>query len=124
MESRDWSTDVCSSDLGSFAAQFVQIDIALEDNFTAGWNFQIDGFALDQLDGSTAKKAGDEVFLDLGRSRDDGRKGHDGIGADRDRDLHCAGGTVWFSQDACRGVWIMMAFGQAAASRVTAAWPR
>ena len=31
---------------------------------------------------------------------------------------------IWFSQDACRGVQIMMAFGQAVASRVIAAWPR
>jgi hypothetical protein len=32
--------------------------------------------------------------------------------------------SAWFSQDACTGVWIMMAFGQAAASRVMGAWPR
>ena len=46
---------------GSFAAQFVQIDIAFEDDFTGRGNFQIDSLALDQLDGSTAKKAGDEA---------------------------------------------------------------
>src|SRR5215472_3794757 len=32
--------------------------------------------------------------------------------------------SIWFSQEACRGVWIMIAFGCAWASRVTAAWPR
>ena len=32
--------------------------------------------------------------------------------------------SIWFSQDACTGVWIMIAFGWALASRLTAAWPR
>src|SRR5689334_5516333 len=32
--------------------------------------------------------------------------------------------TIWFSHEACSGVWIMIAFGCALASRVTAAWPR
>ncbi len=31
--------------------------------------------------------------------------------------------TTWFSQDACTGVWTMIAFGWALASRVMAAWP-
>jgi hypothetical protein len=32
--------------------------------------------------------------------------------------------SIWFSQDACTGVWIMMAFGQARRSRRAAFWPR
>src|ERR1035441_10253989 len=32
--------------------------------------------------------------------------------------------SIWFSQEAWMGVWIMMAFGQAAARRRMAAWPR
>src|SRR5260370_1282277 len=32
--------------------------------------------------------------------------------------------STWLSQDACTGVWIMMAFGYARASRSMAAWPR
>ena len=32
--------------------------------------------------------------------------------------------SIWFSQDACTGVWIMMALGWARASRLMAAWPR
>jgi hypothetical protein len=32
--------------------------------------------------------------------------------------------SIWFSQDACTGVWIMIAFGCALASRPMAAWPR
>jgi hypothetical protein len=32
--------------------------------------------------------------------------------------------SIWFSHEACSGVWIMIAFGCALASRVMAAWPR
>jgi hypothetical protein len=32
--------------------------------------------------------------------------------------------SAWFSQEAWTGAWIMMAFGQASRSRLTAAWPR
>ena len=32
--------------------------------------------------------------------------------------------STWFSQDACTGVWIMMAFGQARRSRRAAFLPR
>jgi hypothetical protein len=44
---------------GAFSAEFVDVDVAFEYDFTRGGDFQIDGFALDQLDGGGAEKSGD-----------------------------------------------------------------
>ncbi len=36
---------------GAFGAQFAQFDVAFEDDFGAGGDLEIDGFALDDFDG-------------------------------------------------------------------------
>ena len=87
----------------AFGAEFVEIDVALEHDFAAGRDFQIDRLALDQLDRRSAEKARDHVLLDLGRGRNDRRKCNGRIGADRDRDFHFAGRTVAFGEDASAG---------------------
>ena len=43
-----------------------------------GGDFEVDGLALDQLDGLAAQEAGDEVLLDVGRRGNDGGEGRAG----------------------------------------------
>ena len=88
---------------GAFGAEFVEIDVAFEDDFAGGRDFQIDGFAFDEFDGSGAEEAGDEIFFDVGRSRDDGGKSYGGVGADGDGDFHFAGGMIRFGEDLAAG---------------------
>jgi hypothetical protein len=59
---------------GAFGAEFVEVDVALEDDFAGGGNFEVDGLALDEFDGGGAEESGDQVFFDVGRSGDDGGK--------------------------------------------------
>jgi hypothetical protein len=75
---------------GAFGAELAERDVAFEDVLGVGGDFEVDGLALDQLDGLAAEEAGDEVLLDLGRRGDDGGEGGRGIGADGDGDLHAA----------------------------------
>src|ERR1700674_67997 len=79
---------------GAFGFEFVEVDVAFEDDFCAGGDFEVDGFALDQFDGCLAEESGDEIFLDVGGRGDDGGKRNCGIGADGDGDFHLAGGPV------------------------------
>ena len=72
----------------TFGAQFIEIDIALEHDLARGGNFEIDGLALHQIDRRSAQESGDQVFLNLGRRRNDRRKSYGRIGADGDRNLH------------------------------------
>ncbi len=80
----------------AFGAEFVEVDVAFEDDFGVGGDFEIDGFALHQLDRLLAQEAGDEIFLDIGRSGNDGGERDRGIGADGDGDFHFARGAVAF----------------------------
>ena len=73
---------------GAFGAELVEFDVAFEDDFGVGGDFEVDGFALDQLDGLLAQEAGDEELFDFGRRGDDGGEGGGGIGADGYGDLH------------------------------------
>src|SRR5208282_4839661 len=75
---------------GAFAAEFVQVDVALEDDFCRGRDFQVHGLALHQLHRLLAQEAGNHELLDVGRRGDDGSEGQRGLGADGDRDLHLA----------------------------------
>ena len=59
---------------GAFAAEFVEIDVAFENDLRVGGNFEVHGLALHQLDRLLAEEAGDEIFLDVGRGGDDGAK--------------------------------------------------
>jgi hypothetical protein len=43
----------------AFGAEFVEIDVAFEDDFAGGGDFEVDGFALDELDRGRAEEAGD-----------------------------------------------------------------
>ena len=74
----------------ALGAEFVEIDVAFENDFGVGGNFQVDGFALHQFDGLLAEEAGDQIFLDVGRRGNDGGESERGIGADGDGDLHLA----------------------------------
>ena len=43
---------------GALGAEFVEVDVAFENDFAGGGDFEIDGFAFDQFDGSGAEEAG------------------------------------------------------------------
>ena len=51
----------------ALAAEFVEIDVALEDDLAGRGDVEIDSLAFDQIDRGSAKETGDEIFLDLGR---------------------------------------------------------
>src|ERR1051326_8431421 len=57
---------------GPFAAEFVEVNVAFENDFAAGGNFEIHGFALDEIDRAAAQEAGNQVFLNLRRCGNDG----------------------------------------------------
>jgi hypothetical protein len=92
---------------GAFAAQFAQLDVAFEDDLGVGGNFEIDGFAFDDLHRLAAQETGDQVFFHLRRRGNDGGKCCGRIGADGYSNLkprafqvahrylrHSAGGAV------------------------------
>ncbi len=73
---------------GAFGAELAELDEAFEDDLGVGRDFEVDGLALDELDGLLAEEAGDEVLLDFGWRGNDGGEGDGGVGADGDGDLH------------------------------------
>ena len=89
---------------GAFGAEFVEMDVAFENDLRCGGNFEVNGLALHQFDGLLAQESGDEIFLDIGRRGNDGGKCDGGIGADGDGNFHFAPETIAFDQDrAARG---------------------
>ena len=78
----------------AFGAQFVEMDVAFENNLCSRGNFEIDGFALHQFDRLLAEEAGDQIFLDVGRRGDDRGKSDGRIGADGDGDFHLASRAI------------------------------
>ena len=44
---------------GAFGAEFIEIDVAFEDDFAGGWDFEVDGFSFDEFDRSGAEESGD-----------------------------------------------------------------
>ena len=76
---------------GAFGAEFVEIDVAFENDFGVGGNFQIDSFALHQFHRLLAEEAGDDEFFDVGRRGNDCGERQRGFGADGDRHFHFAG---------------------------------
>ena len=44
---------------GAFGAEFVEVDVAFEDDLAGGGDFEVDGFALDEFDRSATKESGD-----------------------------------------------------------------
>ena len=72
---------------GTFAAQLAQFDVAFEHDLGVRRNFEIDGFALHNLDGLAAQESGDHELLDFRRRRHDGRKRGRRIGADGHRNF-------------------------------------
>jgi hypothetical protein len=44
---------------GAFGAEFVEVDVAFEDDFAGGGDFEVYGFALDKFDRGGAEEAGD-----------------------------------------------------------------
>ncbi len=67
---------------GAFAAQLAQFHVAFENDLGVGRHFEIDGLALDDLDGLAAQKTRDQKLFDFRRRRHDGGEGCGGIGAD------------------------------------------
>ncbi len=60
---------------GAFSAEFVELDITFEDDFGVGWDFEIDGLALHQLDWLLAEESGDDEFFYVGRGGNDRGEG-------------------------------------------------
>src|SRR5580698_8247056 len=50
---------------GALGAEFVEVNVAFENDFGGSGDFEIDGLALDEFDGLLAEEAGDEIFLDV-----------------------------------------------------------
>ena len=71
----------------AFAAEFAEFDVAFEDDFGVGGDFEVDGFALDDLDRLAAQEAGDHELFNFGRRGDDGGKSECRIGANGDGDF-------------------------------------
>src|SRR5262249_50569340 len=79
---------------GPFGPEFIEIDVALQHDLRRGWNFQIDGFTLDQFNWPLAQKSGDQIFLNVRRRRNDGGESDGGIGADGNGNIHLAGRQI------------------------------
>ena len=52
---------------GTFVAEFAEFDVAFEDVFGVGGDFEVHGFALDHFDGLGAEEAGEHHFVEVGR---------------------------------------------------------
>src|SRR5579864_2011862 len=76
----------------AFGAELVEVDVAFENDFSVGWDFEIDRLALDEFDGLLAEEAGDQEFFNVGRGGDNGAEGERGIGTNGDGNVHFAGG--------------------------------
>ena len=72
---------------GTLGAELVEADVAFENDFRGGGDLQIDGLALDELDGLLAEEAGDDELFYFWRRGNDGGKRGGGIGADGDGDF-------------------------------------
>ena len=83
---------------GALGAEFVEVHVSFEDDLRGGGNFEIDGFTFHQFNRFLAEKAGDEIFLHVGRRGHDRRKSKGRVGADGDRDFHFAAGAVALDQ--------------------------
>jgi hypothetical protein len=66
---------------GAFGAKFVEIDVTLENDFAGRGNFEVDSFASNEFDRGGAKESGDQIFLDVGRGRNNGGESNCGVGA-------------------------------------------
>ncbi len=73
---------------GAFVAQFAGFDVAFEDEFGVGRDFDIDGLALHHLDRALAEEAGDHHLVEVGRQGQDGGVHGRRVGADGDRHFH------------------------------------
>ncbi len=83
---------------GALGAKFVEVNVPFEDDLGGGGNFEINGFALDQLNRLLAEKAGDEIFLHVGRRGNDRGKSKGGVGADGHRNFHLSPRALSFDQ--------------------------
>src|SRR6185312_8100118 len=72
----------------AFSAEFVQLDVAFQNNLGRRRYFQIDGLAFHKLNRFLPEKTGDDKLLDLWWRGDNGRKGQSWIGADCNRHFH------------------------------------
>ena len=55
-----------------FGAQLVEFYVTFQNDFSRRRNFQVNGFALHQLDRLLTKESGNQVFLHIRRRRNDG----------------------------------------------------
>src|SRR5580704_12915771 len=50
----------------TFDAEFIEVDVAFENDFCVGGNFQIDGLALYEFHGLLTEESGDDELFDVG----------------------------------------------------------
>ena len=79
---------------GAFELQLVEFHVAFENDLSVGGNFQVDGFAFHQFDRLLAQESGNDELFDIGWCGDNGGEGQSGVGANDDRDIHPAFGTI------------------------------
>src|ERR1017187_1065346 len=79
---------------GPFGAEFVEIDVAFEDDLGSGRNFEVNRLAFHQLDRLLPQESGDDVLLNVGRRGDDGGKRERRFGADGYGHVHPAGRAI------------------------------
>src|SRR5579872_6475160 len=84
---------------GTLAAEFVEVHVSLDHDFTRSWNFEIDGFAFDQIDRRSAKKSSDQVLLNFRRRGHDGTESYCRISTDCDCHFHLARRAFSFGQN-------------------------
>src|SRR5260370_41542210 len=88
---------------GARGAEFVELNVAFQNHFGGRGDFEVDGFALDEIDGGSAQEACDEVFLDVWWRGDDSGKSDGRVGADGDGDLHAPAGAIAVGEDGASG---------------------
>ena len=72
------------------SSKLVEMHVTFKNNFGRGRDLEINRFAFHQFDRLLAKKAGDQIFLNIGRRRNDGGESDRGISANGNRDFHLA----------------------------------
>lgn len=72
---------------GAFELAFVGVDIAFDDEFAVGGDFDVYGFAFDGLDAFSAEESGEEDFVNSRGEGGDGGEVVDGVSAEADGDF-------------------------------------
>ena len=87
----------------AFGAEFVELDVTFQNNLRSRGDFEVNGFAFDEIDGSSAQETCDQVFLNVWWRGHDGGECHGGVGADGDGNIHAPGGPASVGEDRAAG---------------------